>query len=846
MYLDKRALSGSGVPERKSRRTHKNSRDGCPNCKAKRIKCTEELPSCYNCIKKNSRCGYADFPKEKLEHIKRKNEKKKKQLRDGGSLEASDKDSGHESLSLGFLRDESTHLFISPLPVLHLLNYQQNEHQNLPNQGNKVPDSLTSYNLSGNLSSLHHASSKNRVPQLGEEFYITKNHLRNSLYNDVFINAVNGTVLPDNTSNLKSVETDFQKHIQGHNIVFPNVKDKSDSSLNIGHENFVDHLKDRISTELLSPATINDFKLKTLKSNSISGLFKFQKLVKAPKLRNRELSKILKKLPSNPSQMYVSYKVQCVPVWTEEAIFEFWTIVFYQACFMKIYFCFFIDHSLNTILRKCDRELASQVLSMASLESNVPNSNSSSSLSTPSCSQSFDEKELNKLIQHSYVSYGRLIKCLRESLSKMYIEYPAKISLYSSWSTYLNSHATVDTLSTMHNGYVTLYSKAINEAHDINDLSPGIFHAVHFFNDQSIASVIPDYNFGVISELLDDVQNFKAFMLKNRAVVERLEYKTLIQLLLGLENFLTYLVKEFHPRVTKLNNYYKLIHLIDDKSNNLYFISISMFFDLLVLWYKGYPGHFPTGSHVCGFRKTLYLMFLAVGKALMHIYSPIRSVMVADTCNLIFQRADFICEQFMFEKDNMLSEELNQYLVTFSHKLMRIIKFFEYRTLFYSYYLTTSTILNTDYLKYVGTGPNPVDDKHNDIVQLLPKVLDTNEVMLSSFIDSVVINAELYPIFDLIRENNKLTQFIDEEKIEQAQRQRNHPDTQTGVIFDKSCSLFTSDFNPSSLLAEFIGMQKFIWSVYPLTLEEMRTRVSNYQKGRLEIANSIKLSNKSV
>lgn len=59
--------------DRKTRRTHKNSRDGCPNCRAKRIKCTEELPSCSNCIKKGYRCGYLDFSPERIEHIRRKN-----------------------------------------------------------------------------------------------------------------------------------------------------------------------------------------------------------------------------------------------------------------------------------------------------------------------------------------------------------------------------------------------------------------------------------------------------------------------------------------------------------------------------------------------------------------------------------------------------------------------------------------------------------------------------------------------------------------------------------------------------------------------------------------------------
>lgn len=67
------------VPERRSRRTHKNSRDGCPNCKAKRIKCLEELPQCLNCVKKKYRCGYLDFPKEKLHHLRIKNENRRQE-----------------------------------------------------------------------------------------------------------------------------------------------------------------------------------------------------------------------------------------------------------------------------------------------------------------------------------------------------------------------------------------------------------------------------------------------------------------------------------------------------------------------------------------------------------------------------------------------------------------------------------------------------------------------------------------------------------------------------------------------------------------------------------------------
>ncbi|EDK37863.2 hypothetical protein PGUG_01961 [Meyerozyma guilliermondii ATCC 6260] len=52
------------------RRRHKNSKFGCPNCKKRRVKCSEDLPSCLNCIKHKTRCGYLDYTEEQLDELR--------------------------------------------------------------------------------------------------------------------------------------------------------------------------------------------------------------------------------------------------------------------------------------------------------------------------------------------------------------------------------------------------------------------------------------------------------------------------------------------------------------------------------------------------------------------------------------------------------------------------------------------------------------------------------------------------------------------------------------------------------------------------------------------------------
>lgn len=60
-------MSNSKMPRRKK---HRNSKLGCATCKRRRIKCTEDLPACSNCVKHRVHCEYLDYSPHQLEVFK--------------------------------------------------------------------------------------------------------------------------------------------------------------------------------------------------------------------------------------------------------------------------------------------------------------------------------------------------------------------------------------------------------------------------------------------------------------------------------------------------------------------------------------------------------------------------------------------------------------------------------------------------------------------------------------------------------------------------------------------------------------------------------------------------------
>lgn len=87
----------------KPRRRHKNSKFGCPNCKRRRIKCSEELPECANCIKNAQKCGYLTWDEESLDTFRKHKADRERLLREKRLLSSSDgsTSTNHEWLNEG-------------------------------------------------------------------------------------------------------------------------------------------------------------------------------------------------------------------------------------------------------------------------------------------------------------------------------------------------------------------------------------------------------------------------------------------------------------------------------------------------------------------------------------------------------------------------------------------------------------------------------------------------------------------------------------------------------------------------------------------------------------------------
>ncbi|KAF2649161.1 hypothetical protein K491DRAFT_611401 [Lophiostoma macrostomum CBS 122681] len=58
------------MPRRKLglRTYHHKTKDGCFNCKRRRVKCNMQTPTCANCIRRNETCEYLNAPNPRLQH----------------------------------------------------------------------------------------------------------------------------------------------------------------------------------------------------------------------------------------------------------------------------------------------------------------------------------------------------------------------------------------------------------------------------------------------------------------------------------------------------------------------------------------------------------------------------------------------------------------------------------------------------------------------------------------------------------------------------------------------------------------------------------------------------------
>lgn len=866
------------VSERKSRRTHKNSRDGCPNCKAKRIKCLEELPSCRNCIKKNYRCGYLDFPKDRLDHIRLKNE-------------------------------------------IKLLEDQVTEHEPEP----AMPEPAAGRKTNGNASSKPHfvgpAFTEQLLKPVLEHFETDQPikslvDLRLFVYRNSMLKFTKDTFEPDfasmveheyNQDQLPTFKPFDYDHRQDHEMatntddgIFGSgpatvssensIADPSELSLSaypefkvypapVGEKgSFAPPVLTKEQRLLLrkaqepsiSPATMYGH-LPLPQSRQVNTTFK--KLKITGELKNRYLRRYLTEYRSHLKNLInEDFAVYFAPVWNNKMFRNFWTTVFHQSVVLNVYFSFFMDRSLNVLLKTCNVIVSGDVFSSdtPSSDSALSSLLSSYSVSSPNSPKILAERhkkradgffftnnDLMHLTKKSYTYYGVLIRNLRESISNFHIEYPTKMSLFLAWSVFLHLHATVETLTLMYNGTALLFCKICNEATSLNDITPTIRVGMDVFANHALAARVPDYRFDAVVELYESFCEFRVlceeysekYASSGDARFENstrsfLNSKLTRHDVLELNKFFVRLIHDYYPSIMKLNDFYKVHQQGASSQNpedasNIKYTSVTLFFEMLVHWFRIFPSEMLSmGSQMSPMKKIFYLIYTALGRLLVHVFLPIRSLMLIDTCHVFCPKVDFESNIYRFSRNDVpfIDDATHDYLQQLSHRLLRMINFFDYRMILYSCYLAKNNPLAQEYMLAIepvmSDGLGGVHDIYSDIVDLLPAKTAVREVQIASF-KNTTITLDNFPRWDDVEAEEELYDLV----IKQALYEQHQHMSDSSMDYD--VGLLRSEFNPKGYVKLMNERGSRLWYLRNLDILGVRTVLANFELSRREMKRSI-------
>lgn len=929
-------------PERKSRRTHKNSRDGCPNCKRKRIKCSEELPECHNCIKKQYRCGYMDFSEEKLELLRKKNDRKGEadsilgdsRLKTGVKLEIRNEPDGIPINTMDVAKDLNVQAvflkiyghFDSQFPnqvglndlaldeMMHQLDgynvnnvnnvgnisrhelhgQQQNQHPGFVLLQDEFPDMLGSKAMSpmvdweslvkegvpqiGNgqyqdmfkveqiqIQQPHHLGPQQQQqlqhPHPSAHMYPPVSHVVNNPFQQQQIPLSMHSNMGIQQQHIPEQQTQ-QNQMSQQQFIAPQPKVNRDSYSSTNNSSFPSSGSSTSTmTNTSTPnATIGAPKLPNGQLHNAT----FQKLTKIDRLRNTFLERYLKHFQSDIRHLNNLEFRNVAPVWTKKIAENFWTSVYHQSVVIDLYFSFFMDRSLNALLHKCKLLLNDKSF----LENeDVFFLNQPQDLLYKQ--YFFTPNDLDVLAHKSYSYYGGFIKDLRESLSLIHSEYPAKISLFAAWSTFLHSHSSVDTFCLLFSGTTTLFTKVFNSATLLNHIPPTINTGFYIFINHSNTCLIPDYDFQVILDLHQDVILFKKVSQDlSKKWIDSENEKIIVNVKIArhcfdLEIFLRKLIEVYYPQIIAVNNAYKRKYRPNDTTNNIYFVRVKLFYEMINHWFLIYPAEaIPMGSKYNAMWKTFYLFFTAIGKALSQIITPIRSLMLVDPNNTFCPRVDFDPSIYKIEPGQFEKADFEFY-TELSTKLIRISSFFNNRVLFYSYYLLTVTVLDQEYIKHLlddsselqsnnsygsssgnsrttPSTPSPLDgdEEYTDVLHILPDKLNIHETFISNFDNRMTIVPENYPVMEHFREEfNRLLSVYYQQQLQSQRMDESHFHNQDKLNY--STGLYNRDFNPEKWIELIITRQKQAWEDERTTLEQLQHRMHVFDLGRQEVNKSI-------
>lgn len=871
---------------RKFRRSHKNSRDGCPNCKAKRVKCTEELPSCANCVRRRLRCGYLDFPPERLELISKKNEITKSKAsessptRDCGFSEFRQDSLMYPSDSTnGKMSKNTDDKAVLPKQEYNGVSNSPIPHENgtylPPSAGLKIPfkrrksvivkkPSETKSRIEripsiGDFRSVAYSNALNRELGLDKEkdlWNIPDSVFSDSIFLSNFDTLGVGKVEGKTDSTYSQMDFLVINGMQSmHELFPPELKREMDggapklpSSLlepfempNIIESRSVKQLGNKVQCNPSrkvpgSPLTNATRKITTFKQREIP-----------EKLRNVFIEKTMAKLKlHNFTLKNIRNDIFSIipkPVWTQENAESFWISIIQQLSALNLYFLYFINKAANILVR------ASAAVINGDIDISIlPNSTFSSSPSLPvpivhPFSFFYTPDDLDMLVQKSYSSFGRLIRTLRESINEYHEEYPAKMSLVSAWGCYFHLISNMGTFCLMMSGTFALIQKCLTQSNHISEVTIAVRREMEILKHFYYTALYPDYSFELAQSLIKSFQNYRNFV---QYLIESYEagnnFETdLVQVLKDplfrhdyheTNKFLDRLQNHFHSTSRNIDNYCKK-KCSCSSDESVRFLSPTLIFELAFEWFQVYRGDLACLNKKANpLKKTLYVFLNALGKVLGHIFPSLKYASYVDPCNVAFCKVGFVAPEFD-PWDRPQYHPIAPMYMDFT----KTIKFFENRLKLCGY-LADSTVQSKKFITKVPLGA-PSTWKYRDIIHLSAKKLPLKETQLKSM-TNVVIQCANYPFFDALLQDPVCATLIKAEQDRQHNALYNEP--------KKYCSatgMLNHDFDATKIVDQYILLRPDRDDSSNTNIESSRELNEHMNQCRLEITTAIQAASAS-
>lgn len=799
--------------ERRSRKSHKNLRDGCPNCRTKRIKCTEELPSCLNCLKKNLVCGYLTFPEEKLEVIRRKNELKRnlleeseqsgsgpplvvpmKQDSDGSVTPQSDKDRQTSRTGLDKIKKKHTAIKIrlrddakSALKAAKAVEQMQNLRSVTYQKAYKIVTS----NTNGDLAAFKSWSTNEGIPFWDEPIDFHGSPHPETEQGPGACDYMNSLLKSPNFDDFSSVSGQGleSNSNSGSSLYAPKQGDSAPVNGGQSVVSYVQRTGSMLPNAIVRPT-----------------LFPVQEIP------NHLQNKILKRTVAKVRQGNFDLKdvvndiivVMPKPVWSEQEVEEFWVWVFHQAAMLNLYFKYFIDKSVLILMRASDAVVNGDI-EVVSLPLTFSGSlTPSESLDGKDSQLNFfyTKEDLYKLTCKSYVTYGRVIRAIRESINSYHDEYPAKISLFSALACYINTVPDYNTFCLMLHGTLLLVKNVLLNASSVHQISPALRQEILILNNFALAAKIPDFSFDVVRELANSFRKFQLILNTFinsyesganldpdlvkvlRDPIFRHDCHELNKFLFKIENF-------YYAKFVEINDHYKAMHNLP-RDSNFKFVSPSLIFELGYEWLHIYPGDkMSQTSQNNPLKKTLYLFYHALAKCLAHVFTPTKSISVVDLCNVMFTKYGVKLSEF-----DPYRRPIYASIEPLAIEMVKIIKFFETRSQLYGYQLESCNLLNNEFIVSVESEA-PTLWTHRDIVELKQAKEPVYEKQMSGF-GKQYITVDNYPIFTNIQNDPTSIMIMQKEVDRQLYAIKNEP-----MHFNYVTGILNHDFDPTAVVSLF-------------------------------------------